>query len=190
MLFLPDVDSRWLFTAVLAVVIVERLFELRIAQRNERKARARGGIEAGAGHYPVMVLLHTAFLAACLAEVWWFGRPWIPALALIAGPLLAGTMALRYWVIATLGERWNTRVLVVPGDAPVTGGPFRWLRHPNYLAVVVEMFALPLIHSAWTTAVVFSVANALLLRHRIRVEEAALRRYCSYDEVFAAQGGN
>lgn len=188
MVSLPDVDSRWVYTAVLAAVMVERLFELRLARRNERRARACGGIEAGAAHYPVMVLMHAVFLAACLAEVWWLGRPWIPALAMTALLLLAGTMALRYWVIATLGERWNTRVIVVPGEAPVTGGPFRWLHHPNYLAVVIEMLALPLIHTAWTTAAIFSVSNLFLLRHRIRVEEAALRRYCGYDEAFALRG--
>jgi methyltransferase len=84
------------------------------------------------------------------------------------------SQALRWWCIATLGRRWNTRVIVVPGLAPVSGGPYRWLRHPNYVAVVVEGAALPLVHAAWVTAVVFTVLNAFLLRVRIRVEDAAL----------------
>jgi methyltransferase len=121
-----------------------------------------------------MVILHTAFLVACVAEAVFLERPF---LAWLGGPALAAvaaTMALRWWVITTLGERWTTRVWVLPGAPRVEGGPFRWLRHPNYLAVAVELVALPLVHTAWLTAVVFGAANLVLLRHRIRVEDAAL----------------
>jgi len=168
-------DTRVAFSLLVAAVAAERVVELFVSRRNERRLRARGAFEAGAGHYPLMVALHAGFLAACVAEVWLLGRPFLPWLG---GPMLAlvaGTMALRWWVVATLGRRWTTRVIVLPGEPLVAGGPFRLLRHPNYLAVAVELVALPLGHTAWWTAVAFGGANLALLRHRIRVEEAALR---------------
>lgn len=168
-------DTRLAFTLLVAAVALERLGELVVARRNETRLRARGGFEAGAGHYPVMVALHTGLLVACLAEVWLLPRPFLPWLGWPAVALVAGTMALRWWVIATLGRRWTTRVIVVQGERLVAAGPFRWLRHPNYLAVAVELFALPLVHTAWWTAVAFGIGNLALLRHRIRVEDAALR---------------
>ena len=119
-----------------------------------------------------MVALHTGFLAACVLEIWWLRRPLLPALAVAMLIVLGLSMALRYWAIATLGERWNTRVVVVPDEPAVAGGPYRFVRHPNYLAVVLEMVALPLVHTAWLTALVGSVLNAWLLAVRIRVEEA------------------
>ena len=94
---------------------------------------------------------------------------------------LTVSMALRYWVIATLGRRWTTRVFCLPGEPVIAGGPFRHLRHPNYLAVVMEIFALPMVHTAWMTAIVFSLANGLLLRRRVRVEEEGLRRYSGFE---------
>lgn len=182
---LSGVDTRILYTLLVALVAGERLVELVVSRRNVRRLLARGGVEAGAGHYPVMVLLHSAFLVACPLEVWLLGRPFVPPLAAAMTALLALTMALRYWVVATLDGRWTTRVVVVPGEAPVTGGPYRWLRHPNYLGVVLEILALPLIHTAWLTAAVFTAANAGLLRRRLRVEEAALAGI----GVAAAPGG-
>jgi len=169
-------DDRAVYVALVAAVAVERLIELAISRRHARRLRARGGVEAGGEHYPMMVAVHTAFLAACPLEVYGFQRPLLPWLALPMLLLLVGSMALRYWVVATLGERWSTRVIVLPGAAPVERGPFRYLRHPNYLAVIVEMAALPLIHSAWITAIVFSAANAAILRTRIATEDAALGR--------------
>ena len=111
--------------------------------------------ETGQGHYPAMVALHTGLLAACPAEVWLADRPFVPALAWPMLAVLAAAQALRWWCIHTLGPRWNTRVIVVPGLPLVTGGPYRWrwLRHPNYVAVVAEGVALPLVHTAWVTAV-------------------------------------
>jgi methyltransferase len=167
-------DSRVLYTALVAVVAVMRLVELRISRRHIARLKARGAVEVGFSHYPWMVAVHASFLVACVLEVWLLDRPWLPPLALAMLALLVAAAALRYWVIATLGERWSTRVVLVPGEAPVATGPFRWLRHPNYLAVVVEFLALPLVHTAWWTAVLFSAANALVLRARIGVEEAAL----------------
>ena len=169
-------NTKLLYTGLVGLVALERCFELIVSRRNVRQLKARGAIESGAGHYPVMVALHTAFLVACPVEVWLLDRPWIPALAAPMLVLLAATMALRYWVIATLGGRWNTRVLCLEGAAPVRHGPYRWMRHPNYLAVVLELLALPLIHTAWLTAALFGLANAALLRVRITVEDAALER--------------
>ena len=123
-----------------------------------------------------MAAVHAAWLAACPLEVWLRGRPFIAALGLPALLLLVAAFALRYWVIATLGERWTTRILCLPGVPPVDRGPYRWLRHPNYLAVAVEIAALPLVHTAWWSAAAFSLANAAVLRVRIRAEEEALAR--------------
>jgi methyltransferase len=178
-------DTRVLYTVLIGIVAVGRLFELRIAGRNYRALLARGGVEVGAEHYRWMVLLHTAFLIACPLEVWLLGRPFIPALAAVMFLLAVMAAALRWWVISTLHGRWTTRIVCLPGVAPVTGGPYRWLRHPNYLAVIVEMFALPLIHTAWLTAVVFSALNAVILGVRIRAEEAALSRLSDYGAAFA-----
>lgn len=181
------VSTRVLYLVVLAVLVAERLLELVISRRNERRLLARGAVEAGAGHYPVMVLLHAAFLISCPLEVWWLDRPFIPWLGLLAGLALLASMALRYWAISTLDGRWTTRVLVLPGAEPVTGGPYRVLRHPNYLAVVLEILAVPLLHTAWLTALVFTLANGLLLAVRIRSEEAALARTSDYSSHFASR---
>ena len=162
------------FTVLVGLVGVERLAELVVSRRNAAWSMARGGRESGRGHYPVMVALHTGFLAAMLVEAW-TRRPDVPAgLAWTMLALAVVSQALRWWCIATLGHRWNTRVIVVPDLPPVTGGPYRLLRHPNYVAVVVEGIALPLVHAAWITALVFTVANAVLLTVRIRTEDAAL----------------
>ncbi len=168
------------YLALLAAVGLERMFELRLSRRNARAALAQGGIEVGASHFPWMAALHVGLLAGAALEVVVLDRPFVPALG-IPMALLAGlAQALRYWAIATLGPRWNVRVIVVPGLPVVVDGPYRWLRHPNYLAVVLEGIALPLIHGAYLTALVFSVANAALLRVRIRVEERALAEHCGY----------
>ncbi len=162
------------FDLVIAAVALERLAELVVAQRHARWAFARGGVELGRGHYPPMVVLHTGLLIACVAEAHLADRPFVPALGWTAFALAVGSQALRWWCIATLGPQWNTRVIVVPGLPLVTRGPYRFLRHPNYVAVVVEGAALPLVHSARLTAAVFTAANALLLRIRLRVENQAL----------------
>jgi methyltransferase len=168
------VSAEVWFTLLVAAVAVERLAELVVSKRNSAWSLRRGGVETGQGHYPFMVVLHTGLLAGALVEVWWRGVAvpgWFAALMLV---LVAASQALRWWCIATLGRRWNTRVIVVPGLAPVTGGPYRFFRHPNYVAVVVEGLALPLVGGAWVTALVFTVLNAVLLTVRIRVENAAL----------------
>ena len=140
-------ESLVAFTVLVALVGVERLVELVVSVRNAAWSRARGGVETGLGHYPFMVVLHTGLLVGALVEAW-VRRPEVPAwLAWSMTLLVLASQALRWWCIATLGRRWNTRVIVVPGLAPVTGGPYRWMRHPNYVAVVVEGAALPLVHA-------------------------------------------
>lgn len=162
------------FTALVVLVGLERLAELVVARRNEAWSRGRGGREHGSGHYPAMVVLHTGLLAGALAEVWLGGRPFLPALGWTMLAMVLAAQALRWWCIRTLGPRWNTRIIVVPGLPLVDRGPYRLLPHPNYVAVVLEGVALPLVHTAWLTALVFTVLNAALLAVRIRAEDAAL----------------
>ena len=171
---MTEPDTRVVYLGLVALVALQRLLEVVVSARNRRRMLALGGREWGRGHYPVMVVLHTAFLAACAAEVWLLGRPFLPLLAALMAVVLASATLLRYWTLATLGERWCTRVVTLPGEIPVTRGPYRWMRHPNYVAVAAEMLALPLLHGAWMTAACFSLANGLLLAHRIRVEERAM----------------
>lgn len=163
----------WYLLLVVAIGL-ERLAELVVSQRNLAWSRQRGGVESGAGHYPAMVLLHTGLLAGCLLEAWLGDRPFLPALG---WPMLAVVLlsqGLRWWCIATLGHQWNTRVVIVPGAGRVTGGPYRLLPHPNYVAVVAEGAALPLVHTGWLTALAFTVLNGWLLTVRIRTENRAL----------------
>ncbi|MFJ1980017.1 isoprenylcysteine carboxyl methyltransferase family protein [Streptomyces albogriseolus] len=164
------------YTLLVLAVAVERFAELVVARRNAAWTRARDGVEHGRGHYPVMVVLHTGLLAGCLLEPLLADRPFLPALGWPALALALLAQALRWWCITTLGPYWNTRVIVVPGARLVGDGPYRLLRHPNYVAVVVEGAALPLVHSAWITATVFTLADAVLLTVRVRCENAALTR--------------
>ncbi|MBV9720822.1 MAG: isoprenylcysteine carboxyl methyltransferase family protein [Mycobacterium sp.] len=162
------------YQLLIGAVAVERLAELVVTKRNRDWSRAHGGVEFGAGHYPVMVTLHVGLLAGCLIEPIVLHRPFVVALGWPMLAIVVAAQALRWWCIATLGHQWNARVVVIPGAARVTGGPYRLLPHPNYLAVIAEGVALPLVHTAWVTALIFSVLNAVLLRTRIQVENAAL----------------
>jgi methyltransferase len=177
------VDTRLLYTGLVALVAAARLVELRIARRNLEALLARGGVEVAPGHYRWMVLLHTTFLLACPLEVWLLDRPFLPLLAAVLFLVLVLAAALRWWVIVTLEGRWTTRIVCLPGVPPVARGPYRFLRHPNYLAVIAEMAALPLVHTAWLTAVVFSLLNAWILQVRIRAEEEGLTRHSGYAAV-------
>ena len=162
------------YAVLVGLVAVERLAELVVSRRNVAWSLARGGSEHGRDHYPAMVTLHTALLAGALVEVAVASRPFVPALGWPMLALLLAAQGLRWWCIGTLGPRWNTRIVVVPGLPLVHRGPYRVLAHPNYLAVVVEGAALPLVHTAWVTALVFTVLNVPLLAVRIRAEEAAM----------------
>ena len=162
------------YVLLIAAVACERVAELIVSNRNLAWSRARGGVEFGAAHYPAMVILHTALLAGCLAEVIWLDRPFLSALGWPMLAIVVGAQALRWWCITTLGQQWNTRVVVIPGASRVSGGPYRLMSHPNYVAVIAEGIALPLVHTAWITACVFTVLNAALLATRITTENKAL----------------
>lgn len=163
-----------MYYLLILAVGVERLIELMVSKRHARWALARGGVEHGRGHYPVMVAVHSGLLLGCVFEVWVLSPPFIPSLGWTMLALVVASQALRWWCVATLGPRWNTLVIVVPGLPLVDKGPYRWLKHPNYVAVVVEGIALPLVHSAWITAMAFTAVNAIVLAVRIRVENRAL----------------
>jgi methyltransferase len=162
------------FLLLVALVAGERLVELVVSRRNLAWSLARGGTEHGRGHYPFMVVLHSSLLVGAVVEVAVAHRPFLPWLGWPMVVLVAATQALRWWCISTLGPRWNTRVVVVPGLPLVRSGPYRLLDHPNYVAVVVEGAALPLVHTAWVTAAAFTVLDLALLAVRVRAEEAAL----------------
>jgi methyltransferase len=162
---------------------VERVAELFLSRRNARIAFERAGVESGAAHFRAMTFVHALFLPACAAEVLLLGRPFPGALGWAAAGAALAAQGLRWWAIASLGWRWNVRIIVVPGEAPVRRGPYRFLRHPNYVAVAIEMLCVPLAHGAWLCAAIFSATNALLLRVRIRAEERALGQ--RWDEAFS-----
>lgn len=167
-------SEAW-FAALVLAVVAARLVELVVANRHLRWALDRGGVEHGRGHYPAMVALHAGLLAGCLVEVLLVGRPFVGWLGWPALAVLVAAHGLRWWCIRSLGQRWTTRVVVLPGAPLVSRGPYRFLRHPNYVAVATEGVALPLVHTAWVTALVFTALNAvLLLRFRIPAEERAL----------------
>jgi methyltransferase len=164
----------WL-EVIVAVIVVQRLSELVISRRNMTWALRQGGIESDRDHYWMFFVLHVGWLASFIVE-WHLGQqsiPWYwPAPAIV----WVGAQVLRYWAIVTLGRRWNTRIVVIPGLTPVSTGPYRILRHPNYLAVAAEIASVPMLLGAWITAIVFSLLNAfVLLRIRIPKEETALR---------------
>lgn len=158
----------WPAVAILGFVTLQRLVELPLARKNTGRLLANGGYEVAAGHYPLIVALHAAWLAA----LWWFapGQPiHVPFLALFA-LLEIG----RIWVLRALGPRWTTRIIVVPNEKLITGGPYRFLNHPNYLIVIGEIAVLPLVFGLVEVALLFTLLNAILLTIRIRAEENAL----------------
>ncbi len=167
-------NSEALFVALVLLVGIERIAELVVSNRHIAWSLANGGREFGAGHYPAMVALHTALLVGAVAEVLAGHRPFLPWLGWPMLVVVVAAQSVRWWCIRSLGMHWNTRVLVIPGSTLVRTGAYRWLRHPNYVAVVAEGLALPLVHTAWLTAMIFTAGNAWLLTVRIRTENAAL----------------
>lgn len=155
---------------ILALVTAQRLGELILARHNTEALLARGAHEVGAGHYPLIVAVHVSWLAA----LWWLA-PGRPVIWLLIGLFLLLQIG-RLWVLATLGPRWTTRIIVLPGAPLVTGGPYRVVRHPNYWVVAGEIAVLPLAFGLWRVALLFSLANAAVLAVRIRAEQRALGR--------------
>jgi len=162
-----------LFWIFIAILIVQRISELLLARRNERVVRAKGAREYDEKGYKVIVLMHVFFFISLITEYILLGRTlnhyWLPLLI-----LLLLTQILRYWAISTLGYYWNTKILVTPNTRPAQGGPYKYIRHPNYLAVIIEIVIIPLIFSCYLTSVIFTILNLLLLKRRIRLEEKAL----------------
>lgn len=157
---------------LIPLLILQRVYELRIAKRNETFARNHGAVEFGRDHYPAIVTLHTLWFIGMVAEIIWLSRPISPFWPGILAIVLA-TQIVRYWSIHTLGSAWNTRILIIPDSKAVTKGPYRYLRHPNYVVVMVEILAFPVLFNAFLTAITASIINAVLLRIRIRAEEKA-----------------
>jgi methyltransferase len=168
---------------LLGFVTLQRLFELLLSRRNEARLKLRGAVEAGANHYPVMVALHVVWLAT----LWLLAWNLEPNMLLVAGFL--ALQPLRYWVIATLGDRWTTRVFVIPGASMIRTGPYRFFSHPNYLIVILEIALLPLAFGLIWVAVIFSALNAALLAWRIRIEQRALVEAATTPAPALANGG-
>jgi methyltransferase len=166
--------TREIFTGLVILLALQRLYELRLSARNEAIIRARGGREHAAWQVQAMKALHGCWFVAMLLEVYLLRRPFLPMLSLLAMITLLIGQSLRYAAMHSLGWRWTVKVMTLPGLPLVQNDIYRYLRHPNYLGVVLELFAVPLLHAAYITAIVFSLANLLLLRARIRTEEMAL----------------
>ena len=160
----------WAALAILCFVTVQRFAELMLSQRNTKRLLARGAYEVAPEHYPFLVLLHASWLAV----LWFFGPG--PPIHIIPFVLFVLLQLARVWVLATLGERWTTRIIVLPGAPLVTSGPYRWVNHPNYLIVIGEFAVLPLVFGLPMVAIVFSLLNAVMLAARIKAENQALGR--------------
>ena len=164
------------FAVVIVFTIAERMLELVVGKRNLAWSLSQGGVESGQGHWPWMVALHTGFIVAMVAEAAMLPTVQNTAMTVTALACAASAQGLRWWCIRTLGQQWNPRVVIIPGAARVTGGPYAFIPHPNYVAVALEGVALPMIHGCWRTAAVFTVLNAWLMVVRIRCENRALRQ--------------
>jgi methyltransferase len=176
--------SRQWYLLLLAALVAERMLELWLSDRNRRRAFARGGVEVGRVQYRIMVAFHTLFIVSCAAEAM-LRDPSISPVVTIAALIGEGAaQGLRWWSIAALGEAWNTRIIVNDLLPVQTSGPYRYVRHPNYVAVVVEIACIPLIRGLVITATVFSIGNAIILAFRIPLEEQALGD--SYRRAFSS----
>jgi methyltransferase len=173
----PVTLSVGLFATFVLLTGGERIHEMFVSSRNARWAFERGGIETNRRQLPWMIALHVSLLLGAVAEAWLLGRPFLPTLGWPMLVIALACQAARLWIMRSLGSQWNTRVIVVPGLPLVAAGPYQWSRlpHPNYLVVAIEGIALPLVHTAWITAIAFTVLNAvLLIGFRIPAEDSAL----------------
>lgn len=172
--------TRAAFTALVLALVVQRLLELRRSRLNQAELLRRGGREHGQGHFPLMAGVHATWFLAMLAEVHVLGSELSVPLTAIAALLTLAGQALRLSAMQALGVRWCVRIVTLPGAAPVRSGIYRWMRHPNYVGVVLEILAVPLLHGASLTAALFTVLNAVVLAIRIRAEEQALEADNAY----------
>lgn len=172
-----------MFYIVFLFLIVQRITELFIARKNEKWMKNRGGIEHGKDHYPYIVSLHLLFLISFFIEVQVFHRE-LTDIWFVMFPILFLTQLLRYWSVFSLGNYWNTKIMIVPGDVVISRGPYKFVKHPNYIVVAVEILLLPLLFHAYITAILFTIMNVVMMTVRIPAEESALRTYTNYHEVF------
>ncbi|MEK5037548.1 isoprenylcysteine carboxyl methyltransferase family protein [Sporosarcina sp. FSL K6-3457] len=175
-----------MFFIIMSIVVLQRLIELFVARRNEKWMRSQGAFEAGAAHYPIMVTMHIAFFVSFLLEVVVLGRTLSPIWIVLLGIFLL-TQAARIWCLLSLGKFWNTKIIILPGAAVVRRGPYRWIRHPNYLIVTIELLVLPLLFGAYFTAILYSLLNIWMLSVRIPAEEKALKEVTNYRETFSLE---
>jgi methyltransferase len=176
-----------LFLVLLVAVAAMRIFELRISKKHQRQITARGGAKAKDPVFPCMAMFHTLVLIGAAAEVVFLHRPFLPALAIPMLALFIFANIVRWWVIRTLGEHWNVQVMDSTKLGVITSGPFRYVRHPNYAAVFVEMIALPLIHTAWITALAGAVVHVVVLIFRLSAEERVLFADSEYAAAMRAK---
>lgn len=167
-------DTRFIFLIVMLLVLLQRLRELQISKSHESYLLSHGGQMRGTNNLKLVKILQLSWFAAMILEVWWFNRPFIPALGILSLLLLTGGQLLRYGSMKALGYRWTLPLITLPGVAAVNSGVYRFLRHPNWLGVILDIAALPLVHSAFFTAALFSLINAPLMVDRVRQEEQAL----------------
>ncbi|NEO18219.1 MULTISPECIES: isoprenylcysteine carboxylmethyltransferase family protein [unclassified Moorena] len=177
--------TKVLFTLIVVAVILQRLIELRISKQNATYLLTNGGREYGSNSLWIVKVLQVSWFAAMINEVWWFNRPFMPGLAAIALMLTVAGQGLRYLSMRSLKKRWTLAIITFPDNPVVNSGIYLYLKHPNWLGVILEIAALPLIHTAYFTTIVFSIANALLMSRRIHTEEQALSEDTNYADVFA-----
>ncbi|NYF25495.1 isoprenylcysteine carboxyl methyltransferase family protein [Sporosarcina sp. JAI121] len=175
-----------IFSIVISIVILQRLVELFVAKRNEKWMRSQGAFEVGTTHYPVMVTMHIAFFISLLAEVFLFGRLLSPEWILFLFIFLVAQVA-RIWCLTSLGKFWNTKIIILPGADVVQKGPYKLVRHPNYIIVATELLVLPLMFGAYFTAIIFTLLNVWMMSVRIPVEEKALKEATNYSEKFSLE---
>lgn len=175
------------FLGLLLAVAVLRIFELRVSRRNQEAMVARGATRVNRPNFRWVVMVHTCALIGAAAEVIFLHRPFYTILAAVMFAIFLGSNAVRLWVVLTMGQHWNVQVVDSTNLGIVTSGPFRYVRHPNYAAVFVEMFSLPMIHTAWITAIAASVSYAVVISQRIAVEESVLLANPEYRTAMAGK---
>lgn len=171
------------FLIFIGFIIIQRLMELAVARRNEKWMKAKGAMEFGSGHYPFIVLIHAGFIVSTIVEVLYFDRGLSRYWPLLFTVFLL-TQGVRVWAIASLGPYWNTKIIVLPDAQIVRRGPYRFIKHPNYLVVALEILTIPLLFNAFFTAVIFTLFNLLILCIRISAEEKALKELTYYESEF------
>lgn len=175
-----------IFYVFVGLIILQRVIELGIARRNEKWMKKQGAIEVGKDHYKYLVLLHIFFFVSLIYEVIFYDKS-LTFIWPVWGVLFLGAQIMRAWCLQSLGMFWNTKIIVLPNVKIISKGPYKYIRHPNYLIVAVEIFVIPMMFNAFITAALFSILNAMALSLRVPVEEKALMQVTNYNKVFASR---